>query len=86
MELVNKFVEFHGPVELSLSLADRATISNMAPEYGVTCGFFPIDNETIKYLKKYWKRSKSLLHWLKFMLRNKGFGMITIVISNKKII
>ena len=49
--VVNKFVEFHGPSLAFLSLADRATIANMAPEYGATCGFFPIDEETIKYLK-----------------------------------
>ena len=49
--VVNKFVEFHGPSLAYLSLADRATIANMAPEYGATCGFFPIDEETIKYLK-----------------------------------
>ncbi len=48
--VVGKFVEFYGDGLESLSLADRATISNMAPEYGATCGFFPIDNETIKYL------------------------------------
>ncbi len=49
--VVGKFVEFFGPGLDNLSLADRATISNMAPEYGATCGFFPIDEETIKYLK-----------------------------------
>ena len=49
--VVNKFVEFYGPGLDSLSLADRATIGNMAPEYGATCGFFPIDKETIRYLK-----------------------------------
>ena len=49
--VVNKFVEFHGEGLNSLTLADRATIANMAPEYGATCGFFPIDAETIKYLK-----------------------------------
>ncbi len=48
--VVNKFVEFYGPGLDSLSLADRATIANMAPEYGATCGFFPIDGETINYL------------------------------------
>ena len=48
--VVNKFVEFYGPGLDSLSLADRATIANMAPEYGATCGFFPIDHETINYL------------------------------------
>lgn len=50
-DVVNKFVEFYGPGLDSLSLADRATIANMAPEYGATCGFFPIDKETIRYLE-----------------------------------
>ena len=48
--VVNKFVEFYGPGLDTLSLADRATIANMAPEYGATCGFFPVDKETINYL------------------------------------
>lgn len=48
--VVNKFVEFYGPGLDHMSLADRATIGNMAPEYGATCGFFPIDKETIRYL------------------------------------
>ncbi|HPF77766.1 MAG TPA: aconitate hydratase AcnA [Alphaproteobacteria bacterium] len=48
--VVGKFVEFYGDGLANLSLADRATIANMAPEYGATCGFFPIDEETIKYL------------------------------------
>jgi aconitate hydratase len=49
--VVGRFVEFFGPGLNNLSLADRATIGNMAPEYGATCGFFPIDDETIRYLK-----------------------------------
>ncbi len=49
--VVGKFVEFYGEGLKNLTLADRATIANMAPEYGATCGFFPIDEETIKYLK-----------------------------------
>ena len=49
--VVGKFVEFYGPGLRNLSLADRATISNMAPEYGATIGFFPIDRETIEYMK-----------------------------------
>jgi aconitate hydratase len=49
--VVNKFVEFYGPGLDSLSLPDRATIANMAPEYGATCGFFPIDDETISFLR-----------------------------------
>ncbi len=48
--VVGKFVEFYGPGLDHLSLADRATIGNMAPEYGATCGFFPIDAETLRYL------------------------------------
>jgi len=49
--VVGKFVEFYGDGLKNLSLADRATIANMAPEYGATCGFFPVDEETLKYLK-----------------------------------
>ncbi|KTC65156.1 Aconitate hydratase (plasmid) [Legionella adelaidensis] len=49
--VVGKFVEFYGPGLAELPLADRATISNMAPEYGATCGFFPVDAETIQYLR-----------------------------------
>ena len=48
--VVGKFVEFYGSGLSSLSLADRATIGNMGPEYGATCGFFPVDQETINYL------------------------------------
>ncbi|MGH6949050.1 MAG: aconitate hydratase AcnA [Kiloniellales bacterium] len=48
--VVGKFVEFYGPGLDHLSLADKATIANMAPEYGATCGFFPIDAETLRYL------------------------------------
>jgi aconitate hydratase len=49
--VVGKFVEFYGPGVAGLALTDRATIANMAPEYGATMGFFPVDAETIKYLK-----------------------------------
>jgi aconitate hydratase len=49
--VVGKFVEFYGPGLDHLPLADRATIGNMAPEYGATCGFFPIDAETLRYLR-----------------------------------
>jgi aconitate hydratase A / 2-methylisocitrate dehydratase len=48
--VVGKFVEFYGPGLAHLSLADRATIANMSPEYGATCGFFPVDSETLAYL------------------------------------
>jgi len=49
--VVGKFVEFYGPGVSELPLADRATIANMAPEYGATCGIFPVDKETLKYLR-----------------------------------
>ena len=49
--VVGKFVEFYGPALDSLALPDRATLANMAPEYGATCGIFPIDEETIRFLK-----------------------------------
>ncbi len=49
--VVNKFVEFYGAGLDGLPLADRATIGNMAPEYGATCGFFPVDEETLRYLR-----------------------------------
>ncbi len=49
--VVGRFVEFYGPGLDSLGLADRATIANMAPEYGATCGFFPVDQATLNYLK-----------------------------------
>jgi aconitate hydratase len=50
--VVEKFVEFFGPGLAEMSLADRATIANMAPEYGATCGFFPVDDETLRYLRR----------------------------------
>ncbi|MBD3680240.1 MAG: aconitate hydratase AcnA, partial [Rhodobacteraceae bacterium] len=50
--VVGKFVEFYGPGLDNLPLADRATIANMAPEYGATCGFFPVDGETLRYLEQ----------------------------------
>ena len=49
--VVDKFVEFYGPGLESMSLTDRATIANMAPEYGATIGFFPVDDETLRYLR-----------------------------------
>jgi aconitate hydratase len=50
--VVDKFVEFYGPGVSTLSLADRATISNMAPEYGATIGLFPVDQSSLDYLKQ----------------------------------
>ncbi|PYQ13324.1 MAG: aconitate hydratase AcnA [Acidobacteria bacterium] len=50
--VVEKFVEFYGPGLGQMSLADRATVANMSPEYGATCGFFPVDDETLAYLRR----------------------------------
>ncbi len=58
--VVGKFVEFYGPGLSSLSLADRATISNMAPEYGASCGLFPVDKETMRYLELTARRADKL--------------------------
>src|SRR3546814_16539805 len=49
--VVGRFVEFYGPGVGALSLADRATIANMAPDYGATCGFFPTDDKTLDYMR-----------------------------------
>jgi aconitate hydratase len=53
--VVGKFVEFHGPGLADMPLANRATIANMAPEYGATVGFFPVDDQTTKYLRLTWR-------------------------------
>ncbi|AGK53881.1 aconitate hydratase AcnA [Bacillus sp. 1NLA3E] len=58
--VVNKFVEFFGPGVSSLPLADRATVANMAPEYGATCGFFPIDGESLEYLRLTGRNEESI--------------------------
>jgi aconitate hydratase len=50
--VVGKFVEFFGPGVSNLTLADRATVANMAPEYGATTGFFPVDEQTISFLRQ----------------------------------
>jgi aconitate hydratase len=63
--VVGKFVEFYGPGVCALSLADRATISNMAPEYGATIGFFPVDAVTLDYLRLT-NRSPELIHLVEF--------------------
>ena len=56
--VVGKFVEFYGPALAQLPLADRATIANMAPEYGATMGFFPVDDETLDYLRLSGRRAE----------------------------
>ena len=60
LNVVGKFVEFFGPGLSGLSLSERSTISNMAPEYGATCGLFPVDQETIKYMKLTRKNNNKL--------------------------
>ena len=79
INVVGKFVEFFGRGIENLSLSERSTISNMAPEYGATCGFFPVDNETLKYLKVT-GRDKKKYKLLKSFVRNKCYGMTKIVI------
>ena len=58
--VVGKFVEFFGPGLADLPLADRATIANMAPEYGATCGIFPVDAETLKYLRQTGRKEEQI--------------------------
>ena len=71
--VVSKFVEFYGPGVDNLSLPDRATIGNMAPEYGATCGFFPIDSETIHFLNATGRDAIRSL-WLRPMPKNRACG------------
>ncbi|KAH8024242.1 hypothetical protein HPB51_022361 [Rhipicephalus microplus] len=58
--VVGKFVEFFGPGVAQLSIADRATVSNMCPEYGATVGFFPVDVKTLEYLRQTGEKCSSL--------------------------
>ena len=69
--VVGKFVEYCGPGLDSLPLADRATVANMAPEYGATCGFFPIDSETLRYLR-FTGRDESLCALVEAYARAQG--------------
>ncbi|MEO7112714.1 MAG: aconitase family protein, partial [Polyangiaceae bacterium] len=70
--VVGKFVEFYGDGLSALSLADRATIANMAPEYGATCGIFPIDDETLRYLRLT-GRPESLVKLVEAYYKAQGF-------------
>lgn len=69
--VVGKFVEFYGPGLSQLSLSDKATIANMAPEYGATMGFFPVDEENLKYLKNT-GRSEKLVKLVKTYTKTQG--------------
>ena len=66
MGVVGKFVEFFGPGAALLSIADRATISNMCPEYGATVGYFPVDEMSLKYLRQ----TGGLVVWRLFVTDN----------------
>jgi aconitate hydratase len=69
--VVNKFVEFYGPGMEQLALTDRATIANMAPEYGATMGFFPVDAETLNYLR-FSNRDESHVRLVERVLKEQG--------------
>ena len=70
--VVGKFVEFFGPGLANLPLEDRATIANMAPEYGATCGFFPVDEETLAYLEGDRPQAPSASRWSRPMPRRRA--------------
>ncbi len=73
--VVGNFVEFHGPGVSALSVADRATISNMAPEYGATIGFFPIDSVTLEYLRLT-NRSPEQIHLVETYAKEQGLFLL----------
>ncbi|MBB6123203.1 aconitate hydratase AcnA [Sphingobium subterraneum] len=74
--VVGRFVEFYGPGVSELSLADRATIANMAPEYGATCGFFPVDGKTLDYLRLT-GREESQIALVEAYAKEQGFWLDT---------
>lgn len=74
-KVVGKFVEFFGPGTASLTVADRATIGNMAPEYGATMGFFPVDEKTLDYLRMTGRKEKEVLLVEEYLKAQKLFGI-----------
>src|SRR6201996_2484360 len=76
-KVVGKFVEFYGPGAASLSLPDRATIANMAPEYGATMGYFPVDAESVNYLKATGRTQAQLEAFETYFKAQKLFGIPT---------
>ncbi len=70
--VVGKFVEFYGAGLSALSLADRATVANMAPEYGATIGFFPVDAETLNYLRVSNRPIRTWWNWWKLTRKEQG--------------
>ncbi len=73
MGVVGKFVEFFGPGVAQLSIADRATISNMCPEYGATVGFFPVDKASLTYLTQTGRDDDKLVMVETYLKANKMF-------------
>ena len=71
--MVGKFVEFFGPGVSQLSIADRATISNMCPEYGATVGFFPVDEMTLAYLRQTGRDDENIRYMEQYLKANKMF-------------
>jgi len=76
-KVVGKFVEFYGPGAASLPLPDRATIANMAPEYGATMGFFPVDAESVNYLKSTGRTKEQIEAFETYFKAQKMFGIPT---------
>jgi aconitate hydratase len=76
-KVVGKFIEFYGPGAASLTLPDRATIANMAPEYGATMGYFPIDQESVNYLKATGRTKEQIEVFEAYFKAQKLFGMPT---------
>jgi aconitate hydratase len=74
-KVVGKFVEFYGPGAASLSLPDRATIANMAPEYGATMGYFPVDEEAVHYLRATGRTEEQCVAFREYFVAQKMFGM-----------
>ncbi len=74
-KVVGKFVEFFGEGAASLTVADRATIANMAPEYGATIGFFPVDDKTLDYLRLTGREEKEIALVKEYLLEQKMFGV-----------
>ena len=74
-KVVGKFVEFYGPGAAALAVVDRATIANMAPEYGATMGFFPIDQETVNYLRATGRSEEHCALYENYYRAQKLFGM-----------
>ncbi len=76
-KVVGKFVEFYGPGAASLPLPDRATIANMAPEYGATMGYFPVDSESVNYLKATGRTQEQVEAFEAYFKAQKLFGIPT---------